>query len=53
NITQMGGKKLPSHIEIIPADDPGNKTIVDLVDIKFDVDINDSFYSQQNMKRIR
>ncbi|MCK5846356.1 MAG: outer membrane lipoprotein-sorting protein [Bacteroidales bacterium] len=53
NIIQMGGKKLPSHIEIIPADDPGNKTIVDLVDIEFDKKIEDSFYSQQNMKRIR
>ena len=53
NIKMMGGKKLPSHIEIIPADDPGNKTIVDIDDIKFDTKIEDSFFSQQNMKRIR
>ncbi len=53
NIKQIGGKKLPSHIEIIPADEPGNKTIVELINIEFNKDIKESFYSQQNMKRIR
>ena len=52
-IIQMGGKKLPSKFEIIPEDDPGNKTIVVLKDIVFDTEIKDSFFSQQNMKRIR
>ncbi len=53
NVIQMGGKKLPSHIEIIPADEPGNKTIVELKNIVFDEKIEDSFFSQQKMKRIR
>ncbi|MCK5855988.1 MAG: outer membrane lipoprotein-sorting protein [Bacteroidales bacterium] len=52
-IKQMGGKRLPSHFEIIPADDPGNKTIVVLKDIVFNEKIDDNFFSQQNMKRIR
>jgi outer membrane lipoprotein-sorting protein len=52
-IKQMGGKRLPSHFEIIPADNPGYKTVVELVDIVFGKDIPESFFSQQNMKRIR
>ncbi len=52
-IIKMGGKKLPSRFEIIPEDNPGNKTIVILKDIVFDQPIDDSFFSQQNMKRIR
>jgi outer membrane lipoprotein-sorting protein len=53
DIIQMGGKKLPSKFTIIPEDDPGNKTIVILKDIVFDESIENSFFSQQNMKRIR
>ena len=52
-IKTVGGKKLPTHIEVIPADTPGNKTLVDINDISFDKKIEDSFFSQQNMKRIR
>ncbi len=52
-VIQMGGKKLPSYIEIIPADEPGNKTIVEIKNIIFDEKIEDSFFSQQKMKRIR
>ena len=53
DIIQMGGKKLPSKFIIIPEDNPGNKTIVVLKDIVFNKEIKDSFFSQQNMKRIR
>jgi len=53
DIKQMGGKRLPSKFEIIPADNPGNKTIVVLRDIVFNEAISDGFFSQQNMKRIR
>ena len=52
-IKQMGGKRLPSYFEIIPADNPGYKTVVVLRDIVFNEKIEESFFSQQNMKRIR
>jgi len=38
---------------IIPEEDPGNKTIVTINDISFDIGISESFFSQQNMKRVR
>ena len=52
-IKVMDGRAIPSRLELIPADEKGNKTIVEIKDIRFNVPIEDSFFSQQNMKRIR
>ena len=53
DIKIMDGRAIPSRLELIPADEKGNKTIVEIKDIRFNVPIEDSFFSQQNMKRIR
>jgi len=53
DIKLMDGRKIPTKIEIIPADKENQKTIVVLDDISFNVAIQESFFSQQNMKRIR
>jgi len=53
NIKTIGGRLLPSVIEIIPEDEAGKKTIVELNNIEFDIKIEDSFFSQQNMQKIR
>jgi outer membrane lipoprotein-sorting protein len=47
------GRELPSILEIIPAEEPNNRTVISIVSMEFDVDIDESFFSQQNMKRIR
>jgi len=52
-IKTMDGRIIPSRMELIPADEPGNKTVVDIKEIKFNVQIAESFFSQQNMKNIR
>ena len=52
-IKTMDGRTIPSRLELIPAEEKGNKTIVEIKDIRFNVSIEDSFFSQQNMKRIR
>lgn len=52
-IKMLGGKLLPSVMEVHPADEPGNKTIVEYLDLEFDVPIDESFFSIQNMKRIK
>jgi len=52
-IKTMDGRTIPSRMELIPADEPGNKTIVNIKEIKFNVQILESFFSQQNMKNIR
>lgn len=53
DIKELGGKMLASKLEMIPADKPGNKTIVSYSVLKFDIDVDNDFFSIQNMKRIR
>jgi len=52
-IKKMGGRTLPTKLTMIPMDKEGNKTILELIDVVFDKPISNSFFSQQNMKRIR
>jgi outer membrane lipoprotein-sorting protein len=49
----MGGRLIPSKFELIPEEDEGHKTMVVMDDIKFNEPIPDSYFSQQNMKRVR
>ena len=52
-IRAMDGRVIPTMIELFPSDEEGNKTIVLIKEIRFNVPIEESFFSQQNMKRIR
>ncbi|GBD93570.1 hypothetical protein BMS3Abin05_01154 [bacterium BMS3Abin05] len=52
-IKKMGGRILPSYWEMIPANKPGHKTVLDYKTIRFNVNIKPSFFSLQNMKRVR
>jgi len=53
NVKEMGGRLLPSKLEMIPVDKKGQKTIMEYKSIKFDVPIEESFFTVQNMKRLR
>jgi len=53
DIKIMDGRVIPARLELIPFDEIGNKTIIEIKDIRFNVFIEDSFFSQQNMKRVR
>ncbi len=50
---KMDGRLIPTRIEIVPANEEGKKTVVYIKDIKFDVDLPESFFSQQKMKKVR
>ena len=52
-VKQFGDRRLPSYLEIIPADKPGQKTVVNIISSEFNVKLDEGFFSQQNMKRIR
>ncbi|HEM48774.1 MAG TPA: outer membrane lipoprotein-sorting protein [Caldithrix sp.] len=52
-IKEMNGRTIPTHWEMIPQDEPGQKTVMEYQKIDFNIDINESFFSKQNMKRIR
>lgn len=53
NLKMMDGRLLPSHIELLPAEHPGNKTIMEIKEMKFNIPIQESFFSQQNMKTVK
>ena len=50
---KMDGRLIPGRIEIIPADEEGKRTVLYIEDIKFDVNLPETFFSQQQMKRVR
>lgn len=53
NIKSMDGRTIPTVYELIPADKPGNKTILEMVSIKFNAPVANDFFTQQNMKRLK
>jgi len=52
-VERLGGKLLPSRLEMIPADEEGHMTIIEYKELEFDVSIEERFFSIQNMKRVR
>ncbi len=52
-IKTLGGRTLPTLLEVIPAEEPENRTLVRYLDLEFDIKIPDSFFSVQNMKRLK
>jgi outer membrane lipoprotein-sorting protein len=53
DIRQMGDRSLPSRMVMVPADKPENQTIMEMTGLIFNLPIDDSFFSQQNMKTVR
>jgi outer membrane lipoprotein-sorting protein len=53
DIRTMDGRNIQTKIELLPADEPGNKTIVTITEIKFNIPLQEGFFSQQNMRNIR
>jgi outer membrane lipoprotein-sorting protein len=50
---KMDGRNILTHWEMIPKDKPGNKTVMEYSEINFNYDVEQSFFSEQNMKRVR
>jgi len=53
NIRKMGERSIPTRMEIEPADKKGQKTVLEINRMVFNQPIQDSFFSQQNMKKVR
>ena len=49
----LGGRIVPTVMNMQPADKPAERTIVTYEDIEFDIDIDESFFSLQMLKRRR
>jgi outer membrane lipoprotein-sorting protein len=52
-IKEIDGRTFPTHWEMIPEDRPGEKTTFTYLKIQFNYPVDDSFFSEQNMKRVR
>ncbi len=53
NIKKFDGRSIPSHIEFIPEDNPGNKTIIDYLELNFKIKIPEEYFKTRYMKRLR
>jgi len=53
DIKIMDGRTITSKIELVPEEEPENKTLVEILEIKFNIPFEENYFSQQNMKRVR
>jgi outer membrane lipoprotein-sorting protein len=53
DIKDVGDRVMPTRFELIPAEKEGNKTVMVFDNIRFNIAIENDFFSIQNMKRIR
>lgn len=53
DIRKIGNRTIPTRMEMIPAEEPENRTVIIYKDFQFDLDIEESFFSQQNLKQLR
>jgi len=53
DIKTMDERLIPTRFELVPEEEEGHKTVVILDEVEFNKPIDDSFFSQQNMKRVR
>ncbi len=53
DIKNIGGRVIPTKMEMIPAENPDQKTMIIYENMQFDISIDDAFFSIQNMKRVR
>ncbi len=53
DIQMMGNRILPTKVTMIPADKPGNQTVMRYHSIQFDKPIEERFFSSQNLPRIK
>ncbi len=50
-IKTMDGRLIPTVMEIIPEDEEGYKTIIEIKEVKFNIPVEEGFFSQQNLQR--
>jgi len=53
DIKQMGGRLLPTKMEMLPVDKKGHKTVITTHQAQFDFKIGDDFFSLSQMKSLR
>lgn len=52
-VKSIGKRKVPTRFELVPKDKQGHKTVMVYRELKIDIPIEESFFSIQNIKRVR
>jgi len=53
DIRPLGGRRIPSHIVLQPADTPDQRTEMRYLDVQFDVPVADDTFSLSRLERVR
>lgn len=53
DIKTFDNKKLPARMEYIPEENEGYKTVIEYQLLEFEIDINENFFTERNMTRIK
>ena len=53
DVKTIGGKLMPSKMEVIPANKKGQKTQMIYTKAEFDIEIDDEMFTIQYMKRLK
>lgn len=53
DIKKMGGRMFAAKLEMIPVEEEGHKTVLVYHNLEFDTALEDSYFTVQNMKRVR
>jgi outer membrane lipoprotein-sorting protein len=53
SIRDFDGRSIPAHWEMIPVNEPGKRTVLDYREMKFHIQLEQGFFSEQNMKKVR
>jgi outer membrane lipoprotein-sorting protein len=51
DVKKMGGRFLPTRMKVVPYDKPGEFTEITYVDIAFDIELPETFFSLRNLKQ--
>lgn len=53
DVKNLGGREIPTHMEMIPHDREGHKTIITTHSADYSIELEQGFFSQQNMRTVR
>lgn len=53
DVKKLGDRELPTRLEIMPMNKKGNKTVLEINNMVFNKPVDDAFFSQQSMKKVK
>ncbi|MBS1904578.1 MAG: outer membrane lipoprotein-sorting protein [Bacteroidetes bacterium] len=53
DVKKIGGRMVVTRLEMVPADKPGNKTILSYTDLKFDLPLKDELFRTESMQTVK